>query len=205
MRAPKRCERRWPKCLLPGPIARRRQNLQPNSRVSMARTMQPSKSRKCLPAHCKGHPDAAIATWHRIREIQFRGASFGRFSMRASSLSYQSAVLFAIAGIIWGLVMAISENHAAMPAHAHLNLLGWVSLFLFGIFYQLHPSIDRSRVAVAQVAIWIVATIVMVTGIWLIHSGREIGEPIAAVGSLAVFADMLVFGWLVARRGRYGD
>jgi len=128
-----------------------------------------------------------------------------RTGISASSLSFKAAVLMVLAGMMWGIVMAISHDHSAMPAHAHLNLLGWVSLFLFGIFYHLHPAIDRSRVAVAQVAIWIVATIVMVTGIWLIHSGREIGEPIAAVGSLAVFADMLVFGWLVARRGRYGD
>jgi len=30
--------------------------------------------------------------------------------------------------------MGISKDHAAMPAHAHLNLLGFVSLFLFGFY-----------------------------------------------------------------------
>ncbi len=128
-----------------------------------------------------------------------------RTGISASSLSFKAAVLMVLAGMMWGIIMAISHDHSAMPAHAHLNLLGWVSLFLFGIFYHLHPAIDRSRVAVAQVAIWIVATIVMVTGIWLIHSGQEIGEPIAAIGSLGVFAAMLVFAWLVMRRGRYGE
>jgi len=120
--------------------------------------------------------------------------------MRASSLSYQSAVLFAIAGIIWGLVMAISENHAAMPAHAHLNLLGWVSLFLFGIFYQLHPSIDRSRVASIQVWIWIAATAVMAVGVGMVTTGHMAGDPIAALGSFAALADMLLFAWIVFRR-----
>ena len=43
--------------------------------------------------------------------------------------------------------MAISNDHAAMPAHAHLNLLGFVALFLFGVFYHLHPAIDRSKAA----------------------------------------------------------
>jgi len=57
--------------------------------------------------------------------------------MKASSLSFQAAVLLVVAGMIWGIVMAISGDHAAMPAHAHLNLLGWVSLFLFGIFDHL--------------------------------------------------------------------
>ena len=120
--------------------------------------------------------------------------------MKASSLSFQAAVLLVVAGMIWGIVMAISGDHAAMPAHAHLNLLGWVSLFLFGIFYHLHPARDRSPTALVQVWIWIVATVVLAVGVGLVHTGHEIGEPIAAVSSLVVLADMLLFGWLVYRR-----
>jgi hypothetical protein len=87
-----------------------------------------------------------------------------------------------------------------MPAHAHLNLLGWVSLFLFGIFYHLHPAIDRSRTAILQVWAWIGATVLMAIGVGLIHTGRSIGDPIAAVASILILADMLLFGWLVFRR-----
>jgi cbb3-type cytochrome oxidase subunit 1 len=119
--------------------------------------------------------------------------------MRASKLCFLAAVLAAIAGMLWGLDMAISENHAAMPAHAHLNLLGWVSLFLFGIFYRLHPSLDATKVALAQVWVWIVGTIVMAVGIGLVSTGNTSAEPIAAVGSLIVLADMLLFAWLVYR------
>ena len=87
-----------------------------------------------------------------------------------------------------------------MPAHAHLNLLGWVSLFLFGIFYHLHPGIDRSRSASVQVWIWIAGTVILTIGVGLVHTGYAIGDPIAAVGSIIVLADMLLFGWLVLRR-----
>jgi uncharacterized protein YhhL (DUF1145 family) len=66
--------------------------------------------------------------------------------MKAASLSFQAAVLMAVLGMVWGLVMAVSGDHSTMPAHAHLILLGWVSLFLFGIFYHLHP-----RLALIQV------------------------------------------------------
>jgi cbb3-type cytochrome oxidase subunit 1 len=122
--------------------------------------------------------------------------------MKASSLSFQAAVLAALAGMVWGIVMAASGDHSAMPAHAHLNLLGWVSLFLFGIFYHLHPELDRSRTAFTHVSIWIAATVILTIGVGLVHAGHEIGDPIAAIGSLAVLADMLLFGWLVVRRGR---
>jgi peptidoglycan/LPS O-acetylase OafA/YrhL len=120
--------------------------------------------------------------------------------MKASSLSFQAAVVLVVAGMIWGIVMAASGDHAAMPAHAHLNLLGWVSLFLFGIFYHLHPAIDRSRAALVQASIWIVATIVLSIGVGLVHTGHDIGDPIAAVSSIVILADMLLFGWLVFRR-----
>jgi hypothetical protein len=120
--------------------------------------------------------------------------------MKASSLSFQAAVLFVVAGMIWGIVMAISDDHSTMPAHAHLNLLGWVSLFLFGIFYHLHPAIGHSRTASIQVWIWIASTVILTVGVGLVHTGHAIGDPIAAVGSIIVLADMLLFGWLVLRR-----
>jgi hypothetical protein len=45
-------------------------------------------------------------------------------AMKASVLSFRAAVTFLVAGLIWGLVMAISQDFSTMPAHAHLNLLG---------------------------------------------------------------------------------
>src|ERR1700755_1779147 len=124
-------------------------------------------------------------------------AVFGRIHMKASSLCLLIAVLAGLVGMAWGIAMAISGDHAAMPAHAHLNLLGWVSLFLFGIYYHLHPALDRTRAALVQVWVWIAATVVMAIGVALAHTGHAGGDPIAAVSSLVVLADMLLFGWLV--------
>jgi hypothetical protein len=120
--------------------------------------------------------------------------------MTASILSFRAAVVMVIAGMIWGIAMGITQDHSTLPAHAHLNLLGWVSLFLFGIYYHLHPSVDRSRLASLQVWVWIVGTIILTIGVALVHSGHAIGDPIAAVSSLLVLADTLLFGWLVIRR-----
>jgi peptidoglycan/LPS O-acetylase OafA/YrhL len=125
-----------------------------------------------------------------------------RIWMNASVLSFRAAVLLVVAGMIWGIVMAISQDHSTFPAHAHLNLLGWVSLFLFGIYYHLHPAIDRDRLAYVQVLVWIAATVLLTVGVALVHSGHSTGEPIAAVGSLVILADMLLFGWLVYRPER---
>jgi len=124
--------------------------------------------------------------------------------MKASSICFPVAVLLVLVGMVWGIEMAISQDHSAMPAHAHLNLLGWVSLFLFGIFYHLHPEIDRSRIALVQASVWIVGTVILVIGVGLVHTGHESGDPIAAVGSLIVLLGMLMFGWIVIGRQKGG-
>lgn len=119
--------------------------------------------------------------------------------MKASILSFRAAVVMVIGGMIWGIVMGISQDHSAMPAHAHLNLLGWVSLFLFGVYYRLHPVTELNPLALAQVWIWIVGTIILTVGVALVHSGHAVGDPIAAVSSLIVLADTALFGWIVFR------
>jgi hypothetical protein len=124
--------------------------------------------------------------------------------MKASTLSFKTAVVFAVAGIAMGIAMAASQDHSVMPAHAHLNLLGWVSLFLIGTYYRLHPPLDASRMAVAQVVVWIMGTLILTTGVAAIHLGYTSAEPIAIVGSLVIFTDMLAFAIFVFRSATKG-
>jgi len=124
--------------------------------------------------------------------------------MKASSVSFPAAVTMALVGMGWGIMMAMTHDHSTMPAHAHLNLLGWVSLFLFGVFYRLHPALDGSGLALAQVWIWIVATIVLTIGVAMIYRGNMMGDPIAAIASIVAFLDMVLFGWIVLQGERAG-
>jgi hypothetical protein len=119
--------------------------------------------------------------------------------MKASSLCFKAAVLFVLAGMVWGMQMAISQDHSAFPAHAHLNLLGYVSLFLFGFYYRAHPALERSRAAVVQVWLWIAGVVVQSIGVAMVHTGKPSGDPAAAIGSLMVVAAMLIFAWLLFR------
>ncbi len=122
--------------------------------------------------------------------------------MNASSLSFRSAVVLAIAGMVYGIIMAASQNHAPMPAHAHLNLIGWVSLFLIGIYYRYDPRLDASLAARVQVLVWIAGTVILTVGVSLISLGYVEYEPLAIVGSLIVLAAMLIFAYLVFRPQR---
>jgi hypothetical protein len=119
--------------------------------------------------------------------------------MKASALSFRLAVLFVIAGMAMGIAMAATQDHAVMPAHAHLNLLGWVSLFLFGIYYERRPALDASRLALIQVGLWALGTVILTVAVAAIHLGYSGADPVAALASLLVLAAMLLFGVFVFR------
>jgi hypothetical protein len=120
--------------------------------------------------------------------------------MTASTLSFRLAVLFVLIGIAMGIGMAASQNHGIMPAHAHLNLLGWVSLFLFGIYYERRPALDTSLLALVQVVLWSAGTVILTIAVAAIHLGYTAADPITAIASLVVLAAMLLFAYFVFRR-----
>ena len=81
--------------------------------------------------------------------------------MSASSLSFRLAVRFALIGIILGVYMASSHNHTLGQAHTHINLIGWVSLFLIGLFYERRPQFDKSAGARWQVIIYTIGAVML--------------------------------------------
>ncbi len=119
--------------------------------------------------------------------------------MSASALSFRLAVLCVIAGMGMGIGMAASQDHSLMPAHAHLNLLGWVSLFLFGIYYERRPALDTSRLARVQVYLWTIGTVILTIAVGALHLGYDGFDPIAGISSIVVLAAMLLFAYFVFR------
>lgn len=51
---------------------------------------------------------------------------------RACAWLRLAAVYFAV-GVILGVLMGASGDHSLFPLHAHINLLGWVSMALIGL------------------------------------------------------------------------
>jgi hypothetical protein len=45
------------------------------------------------------------------------------------------------------IAMRIQQNFTLAPAHAHLNLIGGVLLFLFGLYYRLAPAAGTTTLA----------------------------------------------------------
>jgi cbb3-type cytochrome oxidase subunit 1 len=102
-----------------------------------------------------------------------------------------SAGLYALIGMTLGIYMAISHDHVLAPAHAHINLLGWLSMFVYGFFYHVVPAAAEQRLARIHVGL---ATL----GVWFIGPGIAIAvlgmtEALAAIGSILTIVSMLLF------------
>jgi len=104
---------------------------------------------------------------------------------------FSAAALCALGGMIWGIVMAASNDHTMMPAHAHLNLLGWATLALMGTFYALTGKGGR----MGWLNFWISfgAVVLTIPALAMVLAGKVSVEPLAIVGSLLALTGLVVF------------
>jgi hypothetical protein len=111
------------------------------------------------------------------------------------------AVTAALTGMVVGMGMGMLQDFRLAPAHAHLNLLGWVSMAIFGLFYQFVPGASEGRLP--QVHFWLSSTglSVMIPALALLLLGQSAVEPAVAFGGALSLAGMACFGVVVARAG----
>ena len=107
-----------------------------------------------------------------------------------------------LVGMLAGIAMGIEQDFALAPAHAHLNLVGGVLLFLFGLYYRLVPEAGTSALAKLQGSLHILGAILFPAGVALVvlKGTSFIAAPIA--GSLIVVAAMALFAVIVLRTAR---
>ena len=110
-----------------------------------------------------------------------------------------AGVLCVTIGMLWGIQMSISGDHSLGGAHAHLNLVGWVTMGMFGLYYTLTPSAAASGLAKIHLALAVAGVVIMVPGIVIaLNNG---GHAMAAAGSMLTAASMLVFLYTVFKNG----
>jgi hypothetical protein len=118
--------------------------------------------------------------------------------MIGSLMMRVSTVLLTL-GMIAGIVMGMRQDFLLVPAHAHLNLVGGVLLFLFGLYYRLVPAAGATTLAKIQGWLHIAGSLVFPAGIALVllEGPAWIAAPI--VGSLIVLVAVALFAIVVFR------
>ncbi len=106
------------------------------------------------------------------------------------------APLYLIIGILIGGYMGASQDHTLAPAHAHINLLGFTLMSIFGLIYALFPRAADSRLA--QLHFWLhqVGSLVLLVMLMLLFTD-QIGEdqmfPIAPIAEALILLGILCF------------
>jgi len=115
------------------------------------------------------------------------------------SLMMCVSVVVLLAGMLAGIVMGAQQNFVLAPAHAHLNLIGGVLLFLFGLYYRVIPAAGRVTLARIQGWLHIVGAVLFPAGIALVLLNGPAYTAAPILGSLIVVVAMALFAIVVFR------
>jgi hypothetical protein len=100
-------------------------------------------------------------------------------------------LLYGIFGFSFGIWVGINERFDQAPLHAHINLIGFASMTLFGLLYHVFPALAESRLAALHFVLYNLGAVVFLAGIPLAQAHTTVA--LAAIGSLTVLAGLLVF------------
>ena len=119
---------------------------------------------------------------------------------RISLAFFTVAVLCGLVGMSWGMYMGATQQFTMAPAHAHLNLLGWVSLSIMGTFYALMGGPPNKALGWANFILSSLGVVIMVPILANLLAGHEkemgplmpIPEVIVVLGLLCFIANVLL-------------
>ncbi len=104
--------------------------------------------------------------------------------------------LYLVVGIGFGSYMGGSGDHTLAPVHAHINLLGFTLMTVFGLGYRLLPGLASGWMPKAHFWLHQIGAFAPLVGLFLMMSGRvaeaTIG-PAFPVFELAILAGALLW------------
>lgn len=100
-------------------------------------------------------------------------------------------LLYGAFGFAFGIWVGINERFDQAHLHAHINLVGWASMVLFGLLYRAFPALAENQFAAVHFAHYNLGAIVFLVGIPLAQAHQTVAP--AAAGSLLALVGMLTF------------
>lgn len=125
--------------------------------------------------------------------------------MRIPIFCFGTAALAALAGMSLGIFMGIRQDFTLAPVHAHINLLGWVTMALYGLYHRGAGRGD-TRLGWAQVGCGAAGFPLMTGGLaYEFLTGDTAFLWVISAGALLSLAGMALFLAVVVRdAGREG-
>lgn len=119
--------------------------------------------------------------------------------MSVSNNFLRLGVLAVLVGVSLGIWMGANENFTLRPVHAHINLIGWASMMLFGLVYRVIPEAAKGWMPVAHFVLAAVGFLIMMPSLSLMLMGNTALVPFLVVSEVMVFVSLLLFAVIVFR------
>lgn len=104
------------------------------------------------------------------------------------------AAIYVSLGVLLGMLMGIIQDFRLASVHAHLNLLGWVSMAIFGLIYHFYPHAAETRLAKLHFWLHNIGLPLMQGGLAIeLISGNSAMLPLVIVSSLLVVIGVILF------------
>ncbi|MEO5620196.1 MAG: hypothetical protein ABIQ85_04705 [Cypionkella sp.] len=99
--------------------------------------------------------------------------------------------LYLLVGILFGMYMGGSGDHSLAPVHAHINLLGFTLMTVFGLAYRLIPSLAAGSLAKAHFWLHQIGALLLLVALFLMMTGTVAEEKIGPFMPVAEGAVLL--------------
>lgn len=105
--------------------------------------------------------------------------------------------VYLVVGVTLGMYMGGSGDHSLSPVHAHINLLGFTLMTIFGLAYRVIPGMADGLLPKLHFWLHQVGAFVLLLGLYLMMSGSVAPETIGPIFPFAEGAVMLgILCWL---------
>jgi hypothetical protein len=103
------------------------------------------------------------------------------------------AGIYLLIGMSMGIYMGATEQFALAPAHAHVNLLGWVTLALAAAVFTIWPQTASTRLARTFFWSYNLALPPTLIALSCVLLGKLQWMPVLVTGQLALYAGAIAF------------
>lgn len=110
-----------------------------------------------------------------------------------SSWFLKLAALYFLLGNLVGMTMSMTHNFSLVGFHAHVNLLGWVSMAVFALIYKTFPDLESSTLFRWHFWLYNVGFLVMMPALLALLLGVGWVEPFIGVGATTLIIGVLLF------------
>lgn len=111
-----------------------------------------------------------------------------------SAAFIKASVIYFFIGVMLVYYLGITNSFSFTLAHAHVNLLRWISLAVSGIIYQIFPSDGNYRLADYHFWLMMAGIPILFFAMILFGLGQtEIGGPLNGLGGTMIGIGVLIF------------